>query len=96
MKHLKMFENFKEDVDEVLNEDIDFFKISKEDKLEIGKILGWDDSVLQIKATRFILGLQDKLKNWNYDEVINYGEMHKVKKIFDILDSYKVNENQNE
>ena len=32
-------------------------------------------------------GLQDKLKNWEYEEVINFGEMHKVLSVIQYLQS---------
>lgn len=41
-------------------------------------ILRYTSKVAKHKARRFIRGMLGDLKNWNYDEVLNYGEMPKV------------------
>jgi hypothetical protein len=56
-------------------------ELTREQLLYIGDLLGYTPQVAVNKANRFILGCQGRLKNWNYDEVINFGDMSKVVKI---------------
>jgi hypothetical protein len=61
--------------------------LTKEDISKIGDILGYIESVAKYRARRFIVGMCGELKNWDYDEVINYGDMGKVLKIIQIIAS---------
>ena len=53
-------------------------KISDEDLNNIGDLLGYKEQYAKKYARRFILGVENNLKNWYYGETINYGDMHKV------------------
>ena len=54
-------------------------KLSREDFHYIGfEILQYTASVANRRAKRFIAGMCNELKNWEYDEFLNWGEMHKV------------------
>lgn len=53
-------------------------QLTKEQRLHIGDLLGYTEQAASNKCHRFILGCQGKLKNWDYDEVINFGEMGNV------------------
>ena len=63
---------------------ININKLSDKDLMEIGNILGYSQSQKR-HARRFLLGLNGELKNWEYDETINYGEMKKVMDIIKLL-----------
>lgn len=62
-------------------------KLSSDDLSEIGEILGYIPSASKTKAKRFIVGMCGELKNWDYDENINYGDMGKVLKVIQIIQS---------
>jgi len=63
----------------------------KKDELEnIGDMLGYTPKAARHKAVRFLSGTQNTLKNWEYDETINFGDMHKVVRVFKYLDSINV------
>ena len=65
-------------------------QLTQEELLWIGDKLGYIPQTARRKAKRFLIGCQGKLKNWNYDEVINYGEMGKVIEVFNYLSNIKV------
>jgi len=67
-------------------------KLSQEDLLKISDLLGYSEWLVPTvcgknKSIRFISGICGELKNWNYDETINYGDMGKVLKIIQIISS---------
>ncbi len=60
-------------------------KLSDEALQQIGHLLGYRPALEKHKARRFIKGLNGELKNWEYEETINYGHMHVVLKILEII-----------
>lgn len=50
---------------------------------KISDMLGYKPS--PAKARRFLRGMNGELKHWEYDEVINFGEMGKVLKVIEFL-----------
>jgi hypothetical protein len=63
--------------------------LSPDDLLKIGEILGYFPKYARHKAICFIKGLCNELKNWSYDDVINYGDMHKVLEIVSLINERK-------
>lgn len=53
----------------------------------IGDLLGYIPEVAKTKARRFIAGMCGELKNWEYDETINYGNMEKVVSIIKLINT---------
>ena len=64
---------------------INIKEISNDHLEQIGNILGYKPSAAKSKARRFCRGLNGELVNWEYDEIINYGEMGKVLSIINLL-----------
>ena len=60
-------------------------QLTKEELLWIGDKLGYIPSSSAHRARRFLYGCQNTLKNYDWDENVNYGEMHKVMVIFQYL-----------
>ena len=56
----------------------------------IGDMLYYVPSAAKSKARRFLYGCEGRLKNWSYDETINYGDMHRVMKVFQYLNEIGV------
>ena len=72
-------------------------QLTKEELMWIGDKLGYisraatHQTLLHIHiAKRFLYGCQNTLKNYDYDENVNYGEMHKVMEIFQYLATKEV------
>lgn len=65
-------------------------QLTEEELAKIGDMIGYVPSAAKHKARRFLYGCQNKLKNWDYDEVVNYGDMHKVVAVFKYLQSINV------
>ena len=63
--------------------------LTPEQLLHIGDLLGYVPAVAKRKAKRFLLGLQNKLNNYSYDENVNYGNMWKVLEIIKYLEKIK-------
>lgn len=65
--------------------------LSQKDLKVIGDMLGFIPSAAAFRARRFVLGLKGQLKNWNYDETINYGEMGIVLKVINYINQINPN-----
>lgn len=64
-----------------------FKHLEPSDFSEIGDILGYKETHANWLAKRFIQGMCGELKNWEYDETINFGDMGKVYRVMNILNS---------
>ena len=53
------------------------------DAASIGKMLGYKESVAKMKARRFYSYLKGEVKNWDYDDVVHFGDI--TKKILPVL-----------
>jgi len=63
--------------------------LSNDELLQIGEILGFFPKYARGKAISFIKGLCNELKDWKYDDILNYGQMHKVFEIISIINERK-------
>lgn len=64
--------------------------LTKEDLEFIGDQLGYVPKVAKSKARRFISYLKKDVKNWNYDETIHWGDMHKIIPVIELLRKKKI------
>ena len=65
------------------------YQLTDEDALKIGKILGYVDKVAKTKARRFYSYLKGDIKNWDYDDVVHYGDISK--KILPVIEILQKN-----
>lgn len=65
--------------------DLKLTGLTKDQLAHIGGELGYVPKAAISKAGRFLSGMQGKLKHWNYDETINFGDMHKVLSVIKYL-----------
>lgn len=59
--------------------------LTKEELQWIGDKLGYIPSAAAHRARRFLYGCQGTLKNYDYDETVNYGDMYIIMEIFQYL-----------
>lgn len=64
--------------------------LTKEDLSFIGSTLGWSETVASTKGRHLLKGLFNELKDWEFNEILNYGECWKIVKIFKyLIEKYK-------
>lgn len=80
-------ENRKNELSPKLKSGEIFKHLKPSDFYEIGDILGYNEHSSNRIAKRFIMGMCGELKNCEYDETINFGNMGMVYKVINILNS---------